>query len=76
MGPKNHAEAEELKKIPFKEAVGCLSFAALVTRLDTAFAVNAVSQFSANPGRQHWEAVEEVIRYIEGSNSLHEGRII
>lgn len=69
MGPKNEEEANEMKKIPFKEAVGCLAFAAQVTRPDIAYAVNAVSQFSANPGRQHWEAAKRIIRYLKGTST-------
>ncbi|XP_065075013.1 uncharacterized protein LOC135698808 [Ochlerotatus camptorhynchus] len=58
---------EEMKSVPYKEAVGCLSFAAQVTRPDIAFAVNVVSQYSANPGRPHWEAVKRIIRYLKGT---------
>ncbi|XP_055632926.1 uncharacterized protein LOC129773354 [Toxorhynchites rutilus septentrionalis] len=58
-----------MKKITFKEAVGCLTFVAQVTRSDIAFAMNAVSQFSACPGRQHWEAVKKIIRYLKGTST-------
>ncbi|XP_055605733.1 uncharacterized protein LOC129753909 [Uranotaenia lowii] len=46
MGPNGPEEEAEMKKVPFKEAVGSLSFAAQVTRPDISFAVNAVSQFA------------------------------
>ncbi|XP_065078822.1 uncharacterized protein LOC135701818 [Ochlerotatus camptorhynchus] len=69
MGPRNQNEAEEMKNVPFKEFVECLSFVAQVTRPDIAFAVNAASQFSANPGRQHWEAVKKIIRYLKGTST-------
>ncbi|XP_055623253.1 uncharacterized protein LOC129766690 [Toxorhynchites rutilus septentrionalis] len=56
-----------MKKVPFKEVVGSLLYAAQATRPDIAFAVNLVSQFSANPGRQHWEAVKRIMRYLRGT---------
>lgn len=69
MCPKTTEETVDMQKVPFKEAVGCLSFAAQVTRPDIAYAVNVVSQFAANPGRQHWEAVKRIFRYLKGTAS-------
>ncbi|XP_062703511.1 uncharacterized protein LOC134285970 [Aedes albopictus] len=57
----------EMRSVPYKETVGCLSFVAQTTRPDIAFAVNAVSQFSSNPGKLHWEAVKRIFRYIKGT---------
>lgn len=68
MCPKTQEEVEEMKKVPFKEAVGSLLYAAQATRPDIAFAVNLVSQFSMNPGRQHWEAVKRIMRYLRGTS--------
>ena len=67
MGPKTPEEMAEMKNVPFKEAVGSLLYAAQATRPDIAFAVNLVSQFSINPGRQHWEAVKRIMRYLRGT---------
>lgn len=43
MAPKTEREKMEMRDVPYKEAVGCLSFVAQTTRPDIAFAVNAVS---------------------------------
>ncbi|KXJ84276.1 hypothetical protein RP20_CCG014294 [Aedes albopictus] len=67
MAPKTEEEEMEMRNVPYKEAVGCLSFVAQTTRPDIAFAVNAVSQFSSNPGKPHWEAVKRIIRYLKGT---------
>jgi hypothetical protein len=69
MAPKTDEQSREMTRVPYKEAVGCLSFVAQTTRPDIAYAVNAVSQFSANPGRQHWEATKRIIRYLKGTAS-------
>ena len=34
------------------------------------FAVSILSQFMRNPGREHWEAVKRVIRYLKGSADI------
>jgi hypothetical protein len=56
--PKTVEETEDMSKVPYASAVGCLMYAMVCTRLDLAQAVNMVSKFMANPGRQHWDAVK------------------
>jgi hypothetical protein len=34
---------------------------------DISFAVQQLSQYASNPGRQHWEAAKHVIRYLKGT---------
>ncbi|XP_055591198.1 uncharacterized protein LOC129743247 [Uranotaenia lowii] len=53
------------KEVPYKEAVGCLTYLAQGTRPDISFAVNQVSQFCSNPGRPHWEAVKKLFKYLK-----------
>jgi hypothetical protein len=40
-------------------------YAATSTHPDIAFAVSILSQFMRNPGRVHWEAAKEVMRYLK-----------
>ena len=35
-----------------------------------AYAVGVVSRFLSNPGRQHWEAVKWIMRYLRGTSKL------
>ena len=48
MAPKTDEQSREMTRVPYNEAVGCLSFVAQTTRPDIAYAVNAVIRFSAN----------------------------
>ena len=41
----------------------------IYTRPDIAQAVGLVSQFMANPGKEHWNAVKRILRYIKGTSS-------
>src|ERR1700733_12911683 len=45
-------------------------YAAMGTRPDIAFAVSTVSQFSHNPGWEHWEAVKRIFHYLKGTKEL------
>lgn len=67
MCPSNDANKMLMKNVPYMQAVGCLLFAAQITRPDICFAVNMLSRFSENPGKAHWNAVKRVMRYLKGT---------
>jgi hypothetical protein len=68
--PSTHAEAQEMEEVPYQRGIGSLMYAATSTRPDIAFPVAILSQFMRNPGRTHWEAVKDVIRYLKGTADL------
>jgi hypothetical protein len=55
---KDGKKTDDMKKVPYREAVGSLLYLATTTRPDIAFAVGQVSQFCQNPGYGHWNAVK------------------
>ncbi|GBE86172.1 hypothetical protein SCP_0900490 [Sparassis crispa] len=65
--PSTPREFEDMRNVPYREAIGSLMYAALGTRPDIAFAVTALSQFMQNPGRAHWEAAKRVLRYLKST---------
>ena len=56
-----------MAKVPYTSAVGCLIYAMVCTRPDLAQAVSQVSKFISKPGKQHWEAVKWIFRYMRGT---------
>ena len=68
--PSTTAEVAEMRNVPYREAVGSLMYASLGTRPDITYAVSALSRFSENPGRAHWEACKRVFRYLMGTKTL------
>lgn len=68
--PKSTTEVARMQRIPYREAVGTLMYAAIGTRPDIAFAVQALSKFSKDPGEAHWEAVKRVFRYLKSTQNL------
>jgi hypothetical protein len=66
-GPQTPQERAEMRRVPYREAVGSLMYAAIGTRPDIAFATSILAQFFENPGNAHWEAAKRVIRYLKGT---------
>ncbi|KAL3835280.1 hypothetical protein ACJIZ3_003671 [Penstemon smallii] len=68
--PSTDEEKAYMQKIPYASAVGSLMYAMVCTRPDIAHAVGIVSRFLSNPGKEHWEAVKWIMRYLRGSSDL------
>src|SRR4051794_39819515 len=56
-----------MKDIPYQSAVRSLMYAMLGTRPDISYAVGAVSQYSLNPGEEHWRAAKRIFCYLKGT---------
>ncbi|KAL4376081.1 hypothetical protein GQ457_02G039440 [Hibiscus cannabinus] len=67
MCPSSEEERMEMSRVLYASAVGSLMFAMICTRPDIAQAVGVVSRYMVNPGREHWNAVKRILRYIKGS---------
>jgi hypothetical protein len=63
--PSTDKEKDEVAQVPYKSAIGSLLYTAQGTRPDLAYAVNACSQHSKNPGGVHWRAVKRILRYLK-----------
>ena len=68
--PSTDKEKEDMRRVPYASAVGSLMYAMVCTRPDIAYAVGVVSRFLSNPGRQHWEAVKWIMRYLRVTSKL------
>ena len=55
--------------VPYASAVDSLMYVMVCTRPDIAHAVGVVSRYMANPGKEHWEAVKWLLRYLRGTSS-------
>ena len=51
----------------YQKIIGCLTYATTATRPDLSSAVNILSKFMSRPGKEHWEGVKRVLRYIQGT---------
>ena len=66
--PSDDKEKEEMSKIPYDSVVGSLMYVMVCTRPYISYSVGVVSRFLANPGKQHWQAVKWIFRYLKGNS--------
>ncbi|KAJ9551163.1 hypothetical protein OSB04_015208 [Centaurea solstitialis] len=57
-------------QLEYASAIGCMMYAMYCTRPDIAFAVSKLSQFTCNPGSDHWKAIGRVLRYLKRTSDL------
>ncbi|CAN0440751.1 unnamed protein product, partial [Ascophyllum nodosum] len=62
--PRNPEGKEEMRKFPYREAVGALMWTATMTRPDIACTVRAVARFCEHPGPAHKKAVMKILQYL------------
>jgi hypothetical protein len=69
MCPKTQEEIEYMSRVPYSSTVGSLMYAMVCTRPDIAHAVGVVSRYMNNPGKEHWEEVKWILRYLRGTTT-------
>ena len=70
LAPKSEVEEEYMSRVPYSNAVGSLMYAMVCTRPDIAHVVSVVSRFMENPGKEHWQAVKRIFRYLRGTSDV------
>jgi hypothetical protein len=70
MCPTEYDDIEYMKSIPYTNAIGSLMYLAITCRPDISYAVSMYSRFNSNPGRNHWEGVKNIFRYLRASSNI------
>ncbi|KAH9291001.1 hypothetical protein KI387_044130 [Taxus chinensis] len=65
--PMTEQERNHMSKVPYSSVVGSLMYAMVCTRPDITHAMGAVSRFMSDPGKEHWQAVKWILRYLRGT---------
>ena len=60
-------DSPEIDAHQYQSCIGSIMYAMLGTHPDIAYVVGILSQFSANPGKKHLEAVNRVLRYLNAT---------
>jgi len=53
--------------LPYREAVGSLTYLMVGTRPNLALAIGKLSRIVSCYGKEHWAAIKRVLRYVKGS---------
>ena len=64
MCPKTQEEIEYISKVPYSSIVGSLMYGMVCTRPYIAHAMGVVSRYMNNLGKEHWKAVQWILRYL------------
>ena len=69
-------DVEYMSSVPYSSAIGSLMYAIICSCLNLSYAMSLVSRYMANPGKEHWKAVQWIFRYLRGTSdaSLKFGR--
>nr|GFA64290.1 zinc finger, CCHC-type [Tanacetum cinerariifolium] len=54
-----------LSQLKYSRVIGCLMYGMTCTRPDIAFPVGKLSRYTSNPGTQHWQAIQRVLKYLK-----------
>nr|KAJ0225358.1 hypothetical protein LSAT_V11C100003830 [Lactuca sativa] len=66
--PSTYVEIAEISQVLYASAYGSIMYAMTCTRPDVAFALSMVSRYQGNPGRAHWIAVNNFLKYLRRTN--------
>jgi hypothetical protein len=69
MCPKTQEDIEYMSSVPYSSSVGSLMYVMVCTRPDIAHALGVVSRYMNNLGKEHWEAVKWILRYLRGTGT-------
>ena len=59
-----------MRKASYASAIDSLMHAMVCIRPNIAHAVEIVSWYLSNPGKEHWNAVKWILRYLKGTYKL------
>jgi hypothetical protein len=75
MCPTSDEEREQIKQEgyggrDYRAEVGSLTWLSVMTRPEICFAVGEVARFVTNPGIKHWNAIDRIWQYLQGSTDV------
>ncbi|GKB99579.1 retrovirus-related pol polyprotein from transposon TNT 1-94 [Tanacetum coccineum] len=68
--PQTEAQIEYMSRIPYTSDVGSVMYVMVCTRPDIGQAMSVVSRYMAHPGKEHWNVVKRIFRYLNGTSDV------
>ena len=63
-------QEKQIKRVPYREAIGSLMYLANATRPDIAFTINYLARKQLEPTEEDWTDVKRIFRYLRGTTNL------
>ncbi|GJU05971.1 zinc finger, CCHC-type containing protein [Tanacetum coccineum] len=57
--------SQAVSQLEYSRVIGCLIYTMTCRRPDIAFAIGKLSRYTSNPGTQHWQASQRVLKYLK-----------
>jgi hypothetical protein len=58
-----------MSRVPYSSTVGSLMYVMVCTRPYIAHAVGVVRRYMSNLGKEHWEVVKWILKYLRGTST-------
>ncbi|KAG8474963.1 hypothetical protein CXB51_031688 [Gossypium anomalum] len=71
LSPQSDDKIKYMSHVPYFSVVGSLMYAMVYSLPDLSYAVSAVSRYMANPGKEHWKAIQWILRYLRGTTDVY-----
>ena len=68
--PQSDKEVDHMSRVPYSSVVGSLMYAMVCSCPDLAYAVSAIGRYMEQLGKEHWKAIQWIMRYLRGSCSV------
>ena len=59
-----------MSTVPYALAIGSIMYVMLSTRPNVALAISPTNRFQSNPGREHWMAVKNILKYLRRTKDM------
>jgi hypothetical protein len=69
--PSTNSNFEYMSKIPYSTVVGSLMYIMVCSHSDLSYVMSLVSRYMANPGKEHWNDVKWIFRYLRGTSNAY-----
>ena len=67
---KLDGEKANMAKVPYASTIGSLMYAMVCTRPNITHDVGVINRFVSEPGKEHWNVVKWIMRYLRGTMDL------
>lgn len=62
--------ASKSVSVPYRQLIGSLLYASMLTRPDISYSVNVVSRYCEDPKLAHWKLAKNILKYLVGREGM------